>query len=167
MSTVGTTQVYHVYVKATPQAIWDAIVRPDITERYGYGVRYEYEVRPGTTYRGTELVGSAPEPELMVDGEILEVDEPRKLVQTWRMLMSPAMASEGFTRVTWELHEGKDGVTKLTLTHDLEDAPTVALLASGALEDQGVGGGWSWVLSGLKTLLETGAPLGPPGPNQL
>jgi uncharacterized protein YndB with AHSA1/START domain len=98
-------------------------------------------------------------PDLAVDGEIIEVDPPRKLVQTFRMVMDEAMASEGFTRLTYEIEEGKDGVSRLTLIHELEGAPTLALLLSGGMEDQGAGGGWSWVLSSLKTLLETGEPM--------
>jgi len=73
------------------------------------------------------------------------------------MLMDPEMAAQGFTRLTWEIEEGKGGVTKLTVTHDLEGAPKLALLLSGGMEE--MGGGWSWVLSDLKTLLETGSSM--------
>jgi uncharacterized protein YndB with AHSA1/START domain len=156
-----TTQVYRVYIKATPEAIWDAITRPEWTEQYGYGGRGEYELRPGGSYRGftSEAMRTMGAPDLAVDGEIIEVDPPRKLVQTFRMVMDEAMASEGFTRLTYEIEEGKDGVSRLTLIHELEGAPTLALLLSGGMEDQGAGGGWSWVLSSLKTLLETGEPM--------
>jgi hypothetical protein len=75
------------------------------------------------------------------------------------MVMDEAMAAEGFTRLTYEIEEGKGGVTRLTVIHDLEGAPKLALLLAGGAEDQGAGGGWSWVLSGLQTLLETGASL--------
>jgi uncharacterized protein YndB with AHSA1/START domain len=95
-------------------------------------------------------------PDVAVDGEILESDPPRKLVQTWRMVMDSDVAAEGFTRLTYEIEESKGGVTKLTVIHDLEGAPKLATLISGWMEDSGAGGGWSWVLSGLKTLLETG-----------
>ena len=98
-------------------------------------------------------------PEVAVDGEVIEADPPRKLVQTWRMVMDEAMAAEGFTRLTYEIAEGKGGVTKLTVTHELEGAPKLALLMSGGMEDTGAGGGWSWVLSDLKSLLETGTSL--------
>ena len=98
-------------------------------------------------------------PEVGVDGEVLEVDPPHKLVQTFRMAMDPAMAAQGFTRLTYEIEERKNGVTRLTVTHELEGAPMLAVLMSGGMEDQGAGGGWSWVLSGLKTLLETGESL--------
>ncbi len=160
MTTV-TTQVYRVYIKATPEAIWDAITKPEWTERYGYGGRGEYELSPGGSYRGLSSKGmrALGAPDVAVDGEIIELDPPRRLVQTWRMVMDEAMAAEGFTRLTYEIEEGKAGVTRLTVIHDLERAPKLAVLLSGGMEDQGAGGGWSWVLSGLKSLLETGSAL--------
>ena len=158
---IGTTQVYRVYIKTTPQAIWDAITKPEWTERYGYCGRVDYDLRPGGTYTGysSEGMRAMGAPEVAVDGEVLEADPPRKLVQTFRMVMDPAMAAQGFTRVTYEIEERKNGVSRLTLTHELEGAPVLAVLMSGGMEDQGAGGGWSWVLSGLKTLLETGQSL--------
>ena len=69
------------------------------------------------------------------------------------------MAAEGFTRLTYEIEEGKGGVSRLTVIHELEGAPKLALLLSGGMEDMGAGGGWSWVLSDLKSLLETGTSL--------
>jgi uncharacterized protein YndB with AHSA1/START domain len=157
----ATTQVYRVYIKATPQAIWDAITKPDWTDRYGYGGRAEFDLRPGGAYRHltSEAMRAMGAGELAVDGEVVEVDPPRKLVQTWRMAMDPALAAEGFTRLTYEIEEGKGGVTKLTVTHDLEGAPQLALVVSGAMEYTGAGGGWNWVLSGLKTVLETDTSL--------
>jgi uncharacterized protein YndB with AHSA1/START domain len=155
-----TTQVYRVYIKATPEAIWDAITDPDWTEKYGYGGRAKFDLRPGGAYKGftSEAMRSMGSPDVAVDGEVIEADRPRKLVQTWRMVMDPELAEQGFTRLTWEIEEGKGGVTRLTVIHDLEGAPKLATLVSGAMEDQGAGGGWSWVLSDLKTLLETGEP---------
>jgi uncharacterized protein YndB with AHSA1/START domain len=159
--TAVTTQVYRVYIKATPQAIWEAITTPEWTERYGYGGRGEYDLRPGGSYVGytSQAMRAVGAPEVAVDGEVLEVDPPKKLVMTWRMLMDEQMASQGFTRLTYEIEEGKAGVSKLTLVHELEGAPTLALLLSGGLEDQGAGGGWAWVLSDLKSLLETGSQM--------
>ena len=167
--TAVTTQVYRVYIKATPQAIWDAITKPEWTEKYGFGGRVEYDLRPGGPYRvpTTEAMRKAgaemgfPTPDIMIDGEVIEADPPRKLVQTWRMLMDEATAAEGFTRLTYEIAEGKGGVTKLTLIHELEGAPKLQVLVSGGQEDMGAGGGWSWMLSDLKTLLETGASMHP------
>jgi uncharacterized protein YndB with AHSA1/START domain len=98
-------------------------------------------------------------PDVIVDGEVLESDPPRRLVHTWRLLMDPGTAAEPFTRLTYDIVEGDDGVCRLTLTHEVADAPKTAEMVSGAQETslgQG-GGGWPWVLSDLKTLLETGA----------
>ncbi len=159
-----TTQVYRVYIRAAPQAIWDAITRPEWTRRYGYGGDAEYDLRPGGAFRaltneGMRAMGAG---DVAVDGEVIECDPPRRLVQTWRMVMDPEAAAEGFTRLTYEITEAKDGVTRLTVIHELDGAPKLALLVAGAMEDTGAGGGWNWVLSGLKTLLETGEPLNDP-----
>lgn len=160
-TTVTTTQVYRVYIKATPQAIWDAITTSEWTERFGYGGRVDYDLRPGGAFRALASAGMTQfgAPDVIVDGEVLEVDPPNKLVQTWRMLMDPQTSEEGFTRLTYEIAEVDGGVSKLTVTHDLAGAPRLALLVGGADEAEG-GGGWAWVLSTLKTLLETGDQLG-------
>jgi uncharacterized protein YndB with AHSA1/START domain len=157
-----TTQVYRVYIKATPEAIWDAITKPEWTERYGYAARVDFDLRPGGAYRaypGEEMAKYEGVPDVVVDGEVIEADPPRRLVQTWRMLMDADLQAEGFTRLTHEIEPSEGGVTKLTVIHELEDAPKLAALLAGENEAQGAGGGWSWVLSGLKTLLETGAEL--------
>jgi uncharacterized protein YndB with AHSA1/START domain len=156
-----TTQVHRVYIKATPQAIWDAITKPEWTDRYGYGGTADYDLRPGARYEvqagtGMQAMGVTG---VVVDGEIVEADPPRKLVQTWRMAMDPALAAEGFTRLTYEIEEIEGGASKLTVTHDLTGAPNLAKLVAGEDEATGAGGGWAWVLSDLKSLLETGAPL--------
>jgi uncharacterized protein YndB with AHSA1/START domain len=95
-------------------------------------------------------------PDVGVDGEVLAVDPPRRLVTTFRMLMDPGLVAEGFTRLTYEIEPREGGVTMLTVTHDLTDAPRLAALMAGEFENEGAGGGWAWVLSDLKTLLETG-----------
>jgi uncharacterized protein YndB with AHSA1/START domain len=156
-----TTQVHRVYIKATPEAIWDAITKPEWTERYGYGGRGEYDLRPGGTYLGftTDAMRSVGAPDVAVEGEVIETDPPRRLVLSWHFLMDPELAAEGSTRLTYEIEPREGGVTRLTVIHDLEGAPRLALLLSGGMEDEGAGGGWSWVLSDLKSLLETGEPL--------
>jgi uncharacterized protein YndB with AHSA1/START domain len=156
-----------VYIKATPEAIWDAITKPEWSERYNYNARVDYDLRPGGRYQATPgdamRAGSAEMgydlPEVIVDGEVIESDPPRKLVQTWRMLMDPDMAAEGFTHLTWEITPIDDTVTKLTVVHDLQGAPQLAVMVGGGREPEGAGGGWNEVLSGLKTLLETGEQL--------
>ena len=155
------TQVYRVYIRATPEAIWEAITKPEWSRRYGYGGSVEFDLRPGGAYRthASEEFLAHGSPEIVVDGEVIESHPPRRLVQTWRMLMDPDMAAEGFTRLTYEIDPADGDVTRLTVTHDLSGAPKLASLLAGEHEAEGAGGGWSWVLSSLKTLLETGEPL--------
>jgi uncharacterized protein YndB with AHSA1/START domain len=154
-----TTQVYQVFIRATPEAIWDAITKPEWTEKYGYRARSEYDLRPGGAFRSiaSEEMRAMGMAELVVDGEVVEADPPRKLVQTWRFLWSEEIAAEGPTRVTFEIEDANGGTSKLTVTHELENAPTTAAYLAGEIAD--AGGGWSYVISDLKTLLETGAPL--------
>ncbi len=156
-----TTQVYRMFIKATPQAIWDAITQPEWTQRYGYGGRGEYDLRPGGTYRALapEAMRAMGAPEVVVDGEVVEADPPRKLVQTWRALWDPGLVAEGPRRVTWEIAEAGPGITALTVIHELEGAPKTAAQVAGTTDLASGGGGWSWILSDLKTLLETGKSL--------
>jgi uncharacterized protein YndB with AHSA1/START domain len=155
-----TTQVFRVYIKATPEAIWDAITKPEWNERYGYPGRGEYDLRPGGSYRAVadEQMQEMGMPEIVVDGEVVEADPPRKLVQTWRFLWSEEIAAEGPTRVTWEIAEDDLGLTRLTVTHELEGAPLTADQIAGDPRITEGGGGWALILSDLKTLLETGKP---------
>ena len=98
-------------------------------------------------------------PEVAVDGEVLEAEPPRKLVQTWRFLWDEEIAAEGPTRVTFDIEEDDGGVTRLDRdARARERAETAAQLAGVGRIREG-GGGWSWILSDLKTLLETGAAL--------
>jgi uncharacterized protein YndB with AHSA1/START domain len=161
-----TTQVHRVYIRATPERIWQALTDPAWNGRYGYGAPAEYELRPGGAYRASaseEMKRSAAGmgwelPEVIVDGEVVEADPPRRLVQTWRMAMDPTAAAEGFSRLTYEIEgPGADGVCRLTVVHELGGMPTLAAMTSGdnAFGEMG-GGGWPWILSDLKSLLETG-----------
>ena len=145
--TEQTTQVYSVFIRATPEQVWDGITKPEFTTRYFYGSRIESTFEPGSPYLG--LAGDGEQQ--LVDGEVLESDPPRLLRHTWRALWDPDTAAEHASRVTWEIEPQDGGVTKLTVVHDeLEGAPKTA---------ESVAGGWMYVLSGLKTLLETGEPL--------
>ena len=164
MSATNTTQVYRVYIRTTPEAVWDAITKPEWTERYGYGGVADYDLRVGG--RANALPGAAMKaypgvPDVIIDGEFVEVDPPRRLVQTWRMLMTPPDAQpEGFTRLTYEIADTQQsGVCRLTVTHELDQAPGLAPMLAGDLEETGAGGGWNYVLSDLKSLLETGKGL--------
>lgn len=159
--TTETTQVYRVYIKATPEAIWQAITEPAWTVKYGYAPLLEYELRPGGRFHayaneGMKALGC---PDVISDGEVIEADPPRRLVQTWRMTMTPELAAEAFTRLTYDIEPARGGVTKLTVTHDVTGAPIWAAVLRGESEASGAGGGWNEILSGLKTLLETGQQL--------
>jgi uncharacterized protein YndB with AHSA1/START domain len=141
---IQTMQVYQVFIKATPEQIWDAITKPEFTEKYFYGSRIEFK-----NGRRRSL---GPDGALWGDEAILEEDPPRRLVHQWQSLYDPEVADEPASRVTWEIAPGDDGVSLLTVVHDqLEGAPKTAAGVAGA--------GWMRVLSGLKTLLETGEPL--------
>ncbi|GLY64854.1 SRPBCC domain-containing protein [Amycolatopsis taiwanensis] len=165
-STESTTQVYRVYIKATAQQVFDALTKPEWTQRYGYGGLTDFDLTPGAKFatapdpamvEGMKAAGY-PVPDVVIDGEVIEVDAPHKLVLSWRMVMDPAAAEEGFTTLTYEITESAGGV-KLTLLHDLAGKPQHAAQVEGAGDaDQG-GGGWPWVLSDLKSLLETGSRL--------
>jgi uncharacterized protein YndB with AHSA1/START domain len=93
-------------------------------------------------------------PDIIVDGEVILSDPPRKLVQTWRPLWDPEMVAEGFKRLTWEIEPLTNGITALTVTHELEGAPKTAAQVSGTISE--AGGGWRFILDDLKALLETG-----------
>jgi uncharacterized protein YndB with AHSA1/START domain len=154
------TQVYRVFIKATPQAIWDAITRPEWAQKYGYACPVEYDLRPGGKYRSlaTEPMRAHGVPDVIIVGEVIEADPPRKLVQTWHPIWDEASAAENVTRLTWEITEQPSGICRLTVTHDVTGAPLTASMVAGEVTE--AGGGWSWVLSDLKTLLETGKGMG-------
>jgi len=142
--TATATQVYQVFIKASPEAIWDAITNPEFTTKYFYGQRIEANAERRTWYSSD---GS-----LVEDTPTLEFDPPRRLVHGWRSMYDPEMAAEEESRVTWEIEPQDGGLCLLTVVHDrLEGAPKTAASVSGP--------GWMMVLSGLKTLLETGEPL--------
>lgn len=152
------TKVFRIFIKATPQAVWDAITQPEWTDRYGYGGRAEFDLRPGGIYRvpTPKAMLDMGAPPTIVDGEVIEAGPPRKLVQTWRALWSPELISEGAKRLTWEIADAGNGVTAVTLTHELEGAPLTAANVAGSIDIARGGGGWAWVLSDVKSLLETG-----------
>jgi len=160
-TTAVTTQIHRVYIKATPEAIWAAITDPDWTQKYGYGGRVIFDLSPGGKVVGytSDEMRATGAPDVALEGEVIEADPPRKLVMTWCLVMGPEMREEGFTRLTYDVEAMEAGSTKLTVTHELEGAPKTAQLISGAWESRGAGGGWPWILSDLKSLLETGSKL--------
>ena len=142
------TQVYQVFIRSTPERIWQAITDPEFTRRYFHGTSVELELVAGSPYRGYAPDRSS----IWVDGEVLEVDPPKRLVHTWLARYDEETAVEEPSRVTWEIEDSGEGMCLLTVVHDrLEGAPKTARSVSGR--------GWMYVLSGLKTLLETGDSL--------
>jgi uncharacterized protein YndB with AHSA1/START domain len=142
--TAQTTQVYQVFIKATPEAIWEAITKPEFTAKYFHGARIDV-----TSERYHAL---SPDDDVWGDSQTYEFDPPRRLVHGWRSLYDEEMALEEESRVTWEIEPKDGGVCLLTVVHDrLDGAPKTAASVAGQ--------GWMYVLSGLKTLLETGKPL--------
>jgi len=139
-------KVFEIYIKTTPERLWEAITDADMRSKYTFGVAVRSEWTPGSGYEGA--AGSMP----ILAGENLEVDPPRRLVQSFNALWSDDVKAEGTSRVSWEIEQVEDSC-RLTVTHDQ--------LRDGAHDE--LYGGWPMVLSGLKTLLETGETLTTPG----
>jgi uncharacterized protein YndB with AHSA1/START domain len=152
------TQVYTVYIGATPEAIWDAITNPEQTDRYGYKGRVEYDLRPGGAFvaHASDEMRAQGADDVIIEGEVLEASGPSRLTQTWNPLFGTPITEEASTHLTWEIEEAC-GAAKVTLTHELDGAPLTAGLVGGTVPE--MGGGWAYVLSDLKTFLETGKSL--------
>jgi uncharacterized protein YndB with AHSA1/START domain/DNA-binding transcriptional ArsR family regulator len=141
-------KVFEIYIKTTPERLWEAITSSELRQKYTFGVGIESDFTPGSAYKAAHP-GAGVE---ISEGENLEVDPPRKLVQSFRALWSEDVRAAGTSRVTWDIEQVADSC-RLTVTHDQ--------LPEG-VNDQ-VYGGWPMILSGLKTLLETGETLTTPG----
>lgn len=146
----ATTQIYHLYVRATPEQIWAAITRPEYSREYLFGALVDTTGEIGTPFR----YHSPDRSTLWGDETVLDADPPHRLVVSYRGLYNPDLAAEPPSRVRWQLEPEGDGVCLLTVVHDhLEHAPRTAERVAGAA--------WMRVLSGLKTVLETGHGLTP------
>jgi uncharacterized protein YndB with AHSA1/START domain/DNA-binding transcriptional ArsR family regulator len=141
-------RVFEIYIKTTPERLWHAITDPEQRARYNFGVRVDSDWTAGSRYVGTTGDGSRP----LLEGENLEIDPPRRLVQSFNAVWTDDVRAEGSSRVTWEIEPVGDSC-RLLVTHDE--------LAEDANEQ--LYGGWPMILSGLKTLLETGESLTTPG----
>ena len=137
-------KVFEIYIKTTPERLWEAITNPEMRRKYNFGVGVESAWTRGSHYRAVSPAARAP----ICEGENLEVDPPRRLVQSFRALWDDDVKSEGTSRVTWEIEPIGDSC-RLVVIHDQlrEDA------------NKQLYGGWPMVLSGLKTLIETGEML--------
>ena len=141
-------KVFEIYIKTTPERLWEAITNPELRAKYSFGVGVESDWTNGSPYRAEHpRAGMA-----ISEGENLEVDAPRRLVQTFNALWSDEVRAAGTSRVTWDIEQVEDSC-RLTVTHDQ--------LPEGV--NNQIYGGWPMILSGLKTLLETGEELTTPG----
>ncbi len=141
-------KVYEIYIKTTPERLWEAITDPEQRSKYSFGVGISSDWTAGSKYEAVHAQAGFP----ISEGENLEVDPPRRLVQSFNALWSDEVKAEGPSRVTWEIEPVGDSC-RLTVTHDE--------LRDGAHDE--LYGGWPMILSGLKTLLETGELLTTPG----
>lgn len=143
-----TTQVYVLYINAPAEVVWDAVTRPEQVARFFHGLQLDASYEVGGRMQSWSPDRSA----LWGDNTLLEWDPPRRMVHTWRSLYDEQLAAEPESRVTWEVEPAAGGSTKLTLVHDrLEASPRTADSVRG----------WAWILSNLKTVVETGAALPP------
>ena len=140
-------KVFEIYIRTTPERLWEAITDGETRSKYQFGARIESEWKPGSRYEMSNPSGT-----LLGEGENLEVDPPRRLVQTMLALWGDDVKSEGTSRITWEIEPVGDSC-RLLVTHDH--------LADGA--NPQLYGGWPMILSGLKTWIETGEVLTTPG----
>jgi uncharacterized protein YndB with AHSA1/START domain/DNA-binding transcriptional ArsR family regulator len=140
-------KVFEVYIKTTPELLWQAITDTEMRRKFNFGATVTSDWAEGSRY-----ALSSPDGGNLATGENLEVDPPRRLVQSFMALWSEDVEHEGSSRVTWEIEPVGDSC-RLTVTHDRlrEDANSELY------------GGWPMILSGLKTLLETGQTLTTPG----
>jgi uncharacterized protein YndB with AHSA1/START domain len=140
-------KVFEIYIKTTPERLWEALTDPDMRSKYSFGTRVTSDWTPGSRYEFSGPDGTG----IWGEGENLEVEPPRRLVQSMKALWSEDVQREGTSRVTYELEPVGDSC-RLTVTHDQ--------LREGANDE--LYGGWPMILSGLKTLLETGEELTTP-----
>jgi uncharacterized protein YndB with AHSA1/START domain len=147
-------KVYEIYIKTTPERLWEAITDPKQRAKYSFGVETHSDWTPGSTYKS-----AVPGVVDIAEGENLEVDPPRRLVQSFNALWSDDVKAERTSRVTWEIQPIGDDSCQLIVTHDqLANESGTSRGASPELY-----GGWPMILSGLKTLIETGEDLTTPG----
>jgi uncharacterized protein YndB with AHSA1/START domain/DNA-binding transcriptional ArsR family regulator len=139
------SHVFVVYIRSTPERVWEAITTSDFTLRYYYSSTVESDWAAGSPYV------YKTQGETSIVGSVIESDPPRRLVCTFDARWDEEVAPDEPSRITWELEPAGDGVTKLTVVHE-------GLVAGSATYNQVVGG-MPFILSGLKTLLETGEPL--------
>lgn len=148
MTMVATAHVYEIYIQATPERVWEALIDPNDTNRYFHGTTFDSEFCEGAAYRNVLADGHTA-----VEGTIEVFEPPRRLVMTWHVLYEAALAAEPPGRVEWLLRPANADatVTRVTLRH--------GDLALSPLTWEHVRLGWVEIIDGLKSLLETGTPM--------
>ncbi len=141
-------KVFEIYIRTTPERLWEAITSSDIRSKYQFGSRITSDWTRGSRFEMAHPNADG----LLGEGVNLEIDPPRRLVQSMIALWSDEVKNEGPSRITWEIEPVGDSC-RLVVTHDE--------LREGANDE--LYGGWPMILSGLKTWLETGELLTTPG----
>ncbi|MGW4245494.1 SRPBCC domain-containing protein [Nocardia sp. NPDC004722] len=155
-------QIHRVIIAAPATRIWEAITDPEWTVRYGFGGRSVIEPRIGGAFTVFAPSGPRPidsEPELIIQGTVTDYDPPRLLGARIRFLGDVNLVAEPETYLRYEIRDRADGTCALTVVHEVTGAPLIAVISSGDLETEGFGGGYPFMLSDLKSLLETGNAL--------
>lgn len=137
--------VYVTYIRTTAEKLWDALLKPEFTRIYWFGIWQDCEWKQGSSWKMMH-----PDGRVTDAGEVLEFEKPKRLVLKWRNEFRPELKAEGFSRCTIEIEPSPQGM-KLTITHAIDKAESKLIEA--------VSGGWPRILSSLKTLLETGQPM--------
>ncbi len=141
----GDRFVYVTYIRTTPEKLWEALLSPEFNQAYWFGMWQDSEWKVGAPWK---LV--FPDGKVADQGEILEIEKPKRLVIRWRNEWKPELRNEGHSRCTFEIESTGD-ITRLAVTHE-SDTPDSKLI-------EAVSGGWPKILSNLKSLLETGQVL--------
>ena len=137
--------VYVTYIRTTAEKLWDALLKPEFTRIYWFGIWQDCEWKQGSSWKMMH-----PDGRVTDAGEVLEFEKPKRLVLKWRNEFRPELKAEGFSRCTIEIEPSPQGM-KLTITHEIDKDRSKLIEA--------VSGGWPRILSSLKTLLETGQPM--------
>lgn len=144
--------VYVIYIAAAPQKVWDAITSSEFTTQYFFGRQVESDWKQGSPWNLRRPDGTVD-----VHGEVRESRPPQKLVVSWLVDGPAEFKNLPECIVTYDIEPVGDKVVRLTMT-EAHPTPIPAHLLEGGRR------GWPMILSGLKSLLETGKPLDIPVP---
>jgi uncharacterized protein YndB with AHSA1/START domain len=141
------TQIYELFIKTTPEKLWQALTDGAVSKKFFHGESVQSDWKPGSEWFSTGPAGTRD-----VEGKVLECEPGKRLVVTWHILYDAELSKE-LSRVTYLIERRGPSLCKLSVTHDCAEAPKTA----GHVGTEG----WQWILSNLKSFLETGEPLPP------